>query len=379
MIYLDNAATTKPNNKILEAITPYIEKLWQNPSSVSPESKEIKNKIEEVRELVANSIGAKPNEIFFTSGATESNNWVLRGFQDNYKNRKCHIITTPIEHNSIISCLEGFDGNYSYCKIDEKGIVNRDNFKEMLSKLYEQDIKILASVIFGNNEIGTIQKIKDLSNLTHKHFGYFHTDATQVFGHIPIDVDDLGIDLMSCSSQKLNGLKGTGFLYKREGVRIKPLIYGSQENGMRGGTENVIGIIALGEAIKQINYDREINIKKVRDYMIDGLVEMFGCKVNGSRTQRLFNNISVTFPQKIKGEELLEMLLLHNVYCSSGSACNSYDNKPSRVLSAIGLTDEEINKTIRITLSGYETMSYIDIILLIFEESIKILSSRNEV
>jgi len=372
MIYLDSAATTKPVSSIIKAIKPYIEADWYNPSVLYSKGRNVKEKIESVRSSVALEINAMSNEIYFTSGASESNNWVIRGFIDECKANNVFpvILTTRIEHKSILDCIDnmkiiGERCHFGFISVHNKdGCINITGLQQALEyceRYYGKNTKILVSVCMANSEIGTIQDLRIISGIVHRYNAILHTDATQAFGHIPIDVGALGVDLLTASAQKLGGLKGTGFLYKRRGIDIKPLIYGSQEKGQRGGTENVVGIIALEEAIKHINYEFETStISLMRDYMIKELEGIFGCQVNGSRKYRLPNNINVTFPQAITGEALIYMLDMCNIYISSGSACNSHSSKPSSTLQAIGLNDDEISRTIRITLPDNITKRQID-------------------
>lgn len=385
-VYLDSAATTKPVDSIVEAVKPYIESEWYNPSAKYSKGSNVKKKIESVRTAIAKEIHADSNEIYFTSGATESNNWVVRGFIDQCKlERKSPlIITTNIEHSSIMECIENiYDIYYPslYCKlvsVNNEGKVKIDSLKRLLDYYRVDDdisnIKVLVSVGMANNEIGTIQNIASIANIVHAYGGILHTDATQCFGHIPINNQILCADMISASAQKLGGLKGIGFLYKREGVEIRPLIYGSQEQGQRGGTENVVGIVALGEAINQIDYSKIDKVKHLRNYMIEKLVKRLGCKVNGSIIDRLPNNINITFSQSITGEALIYMLDMCNIYISSGSACNAHSIKPSYVLQAIGLDDYEISRTIRITLPDDINKEQIDTVVDEIEKQIQVLT-----
>lgn len=374
-IYLDNAATTKPKKEVVDAIIPYLTEEWYNPSSLYNKGKRVKNKIEEVRKIVAESINAKSNEIYFTSGATESNNWVMRGFNDCYKNS--NIIISPIEHKSIMDNVinPAITSDINICRINKDGLVNLEYLDKLLYKYSQIHNKILVSIIFANNEIGVIQNIKDISDIVHKYNGIFHTDATQAFGHIPIDVKEYGIDLLSASAQKLGGIKGTGFLYKRNGIRINPLIWGSQERGERGGTENVIGIISLGKAIELIDFTKQSEVALLRNYFIEQLTKNFDCKINCDGKYRLPNNISVTFNHKITGEALIYSLESCGIYISAGSACNSESAEPSYVLQAIGLTDEEIYKTIRISLPDDIDKESIDKVICEIKNTISIIES----
>lgn len=385
-VYLDNAATTKPVSSIMEAIKPYIETNWYNPSVLYSKGKDVKEKIEEIRSYVATEIGAWSDEIYFTSGASESNNWVIHGFIDECKANWIQpvIITTHIEHKSVEECIKNLlciesDLECEYLSVNNYGQVKINELEELLEyfRIADDDtnrIKVLVSIGMANSEIGTIQDINNISNIVHRYNAIIHTDATQSFGHIPIDVNILDVDLLTASAQKLGGLKGTGFLYKRRGINIKPLIYGSQENGQRGGTENVVGIVALGEAVKQIDYFKTDNVKHLKNYMIEKLVNRLGCKVNGSIVDRLPNNINITFPQSITGEALIYMLDMCNIYISSGSACNTHSIKPSYVLQAIGLDDYEISRTIRITLPDDINKEQIDTVVDEIEKQIQVLT-----
>lgn len=379
-VYLDNAATTKPVNSIVEAVKPYIESEWYNPSAKYSKGSNVKKKIESVRADIAKEIGANSNEIYFTSGATESNNWVIRGFVDQCKieGKKPLIITTNIEHGSIIKCVKAMEKLYAKCiylPVNQNGCFILESLNAVL-KFYKDMpcVKVLVTIGMGNNEIGTIQDITSIANMVHDYNGVLHTDATQCFGHIPIDNQVLCADMISASAQKFGGLKGIGFLYKKDSIEIQPLIYGSQEQGQRGGTENVVGIVALGEAINQIDYSKTDKVKHLRNYMIEKLVKRLGCKVNGSITDRLPNNINITFPQSITGEALIYMLDMCNIYISSGSACNAHSIKPSYVLQAIGLDDYEISRTIRITLPDDINKKQIDTVVDEIEKQIQVLT-----
>ncbi len=371
--YFDNASTTKPLNDIYKKIKPYFDDKWYNPSSLYAKGSDVRNDIESIRKNVAKSINAKSEEIFFTSGSCESNNWIIRGFDDANINKNSVIITTPIEHKSILNAVgnPALHSKVCFCSVNTEGFVDIDSLKELLKDHKGKDI--LVSIIFGNNEIGTIQNIKKISSLVHSFNGILHTDATQVLGHLPINVTELGIDAMSASAQKLGGLKGTGFLYKSNEININPLIYGEQENKQRGGTENVIGIVALGEAIKQIDYRKADKVSAIRNVFIQRL-KYEGYRVNGSLKNRLPNNISITIPQQITGESLIYMMETSGIYISSGSACNSQSQSVSHVLKAIGLTDEDALKTIRITIDETVTVEKIEFFINELKKQIKLLT-----
>ena len=371
-IYLDEASTSKPKKEVVEAVKNYLEDMYYNPSSLHSGGVKVRKSIEEARENVADFINAESEEIIFTSGATESNNWVIRGFDDWQKGFNSAIITTPIEHNSILKALENpaLHSEIHICKVDDKGFVDMDSLKMLLNLTKGKDT--LVSICMANNEIGTIQNIQEISKLVH-YFEYsaaLHVDATQALAHTQIDVKELDIDFLTGSAHKLGGLKGSGFLYKKKIFDEFPsLIYGEQESNMRGGTENVIGIVALGEAVKHINYDYTLVHK--RDYMLYRLESWFNCKLNGDLFDRLPNNINVTFPD-VTGQSLLYTLDLANIYCSVGSACNSHNTEPSHVLKAIGLTDEEAMRTVRFTLPYDITFDDIDFVLEEIRKAIEI-------
>ena len=374
-IYLDSASTSKPIDSILEIMKFHLENDWYNPSSLYSAGVKVKEKIELVRESIAELINANSDEIYFTSGASESNNWVIRGFAEANIFNDAAIITTPIEHKSILNALNNpaLHCDIHCCRVDSHGFVDMKSLKYLLE--LTKGKKVLVSIIAANNEIGTMQSLYQISELVHKYDTILHTDATQALKYIPFNVKEIRIDLLSSSAQKLGGLKGTGFLYKKEGIKLNPLIYGEQENQMRGGTENTLGILALGEAIKHtLNYFTNEKLFELRDYFIDKLEKEFGCKLNGDLLSRLPNNINVTFPQNITGEALVYLLDTAGIRISSGSACNSHSNEPSYVLKAIGLTDEEASRTVRFTLTEDLTKEDIDKVIYEIDKAIKILT-----
>ena len=376
MIYLDEASTSKPKKEVVEAIMPYLETFWHNPSTLYSLGKKVHKDVDKVRKIILKKINANKNDkLYFTSGATESNNWAMRGFYDYFNlSEKVVFITTPIEHNSITKLINSTalsNAEIHFCKVHpNSGIIDFDSLEKILKVCVNK--KIFVSISIANNEIGTIQDVKSLSRLIHKYNGIFHTDATQAFGHIPIDVKEMGIDIMSCSAQKIGGLKGTGFLYVKNNICLNPLIYGSQENGMRGGTENVVGIIALGKAVELIDYKQSKFISDLRDYLINCLSKL-DCSINGSLDNRLPNNVNVTLNYNITGEALVYMLDTCGIYISSGSACNVLLHKPSQVLKSIGLSNEQIDRTVRITLPDDITREQIDKFIFEIQKQIKIL------
>lgn len=350
-MYLDNAATSKPNPLILDEIIPYITEYYHNPSAIYSEGIKVRNDIENVRCKIANYINCNSDEIYFTSGGTESNNWVIQGFIKRCRvdNVKPVIITSNIEHKSILKCVDNMKVETIKLDVNKEGFITPDYLDTILKFISNKTTRVLVSIQYANNEIGTIQPIKTLCEITHKNNAIFHTDAVQAFGNIPIDVNDLGIDLLSVSGHKIGALKGIGFLYKKNNIKIEPLIYNMQENGMRGGTENVAGIISLGKAIELYN-DTSENVIRCRNYMIDELIIKTKVKLNGSFIYRLPNNINITLRQNINNESFIHFLETYDIQISSGSACNSNTIEKSHVLKAIGLSDEDIDKTLRITL-----------------------------
>lgn len=374
MTYLDSAATTKPKQEVIDAMLPYLTDMWQNPSSLYNESVKIKKDIEEARNTIGKFIGADGDEIFITSGGSESNCWVIQGFVNRCRrmNKDVTIIVSDIEHKSIIECVKHMNVDVHYVGVDKYGFIDMKTLEVFLHEAYLESNEILVSVQFANSEIGTIQNVKEIANLVHKYDGVFHSDAVQAVGQIPINVKELGVDLLSCSGHKLHAPKGVGFLYKRSGVEIDPLIYGSQMDGMRGGTESVAHIIGMAKAIElcDISDDNLDDMCDKRDYFINELIRNFGCMVNGSLDSRLQNNINVTFPQNITGEALLYVLDMSDIKVSTGSACNSREIAPSYVLKAINLSNEDAMKTVRFTIS--KDISYEDIDKVIDEINIAI-------
>ena len=381
-IYLDNAATSghrKVDDAITDAMNTAMKTHWQNPSSLY--ASDVKEEIAECRNNIAKFINAKPDEIYFTSGASESNNWAIRGWFDNTMtstSKVPNIITTQIEHKSIIKLVQSnVLGSYvRYCDVDEFGLIDIQSLESLLC--YYKNHPILVSICMANNEIGTIQDIKKIAELVHKYKCVLHVDATQAFGHIPIDVKALDVDMMSVSGHKISPvLKGIGFLYKKECIKIHPLIYGAQENELRGGTENTFGIIGLSKAIEHCDISpKKINeMCKKRDYFIGLLERKFDCELNGDSYYRLPNNINVTFPQNITGEALLYTLDLSDIQISTGSACNSKEIKPSYVLKKIGLSNEEAMRTVRFSLSDDTAYEEIDKVIEEIEKAIKLIET----
>lgn len=362
LIYLDNAATTKTAPEVVEAMLPYFTEFYGNPSSVYEFAGKSKAAITKSREIIADALGASANEIYFTAGGSESDNWALKATAEAYGNKGKHIITTKIEHHAILHTgdyLEKRGYEVTYLDVDENGVVKLDELKKAI-----RPDTILISVMFANNEIGTIQPIKEIGEIAHANGILFHTDAVQAFGQIPINVDEYHIDMLSASGHKLNGPKGIGFLYIRKGVKIRSFVHGgAQERKRRAGTENVPGIVGLGKAVERAVATMEARTKQeieVKDYLIDKILkEVPYTRLNGHRTKRLPNNINFSF-QFIEGESLLIMLDMDGICGSSGSACTSGSLDPSHVLLAIGLPHEIAHGSLRLTLSEEITKEDMD-------------------
>ena len=374
LIYLDNAATTKTSEEVVAAMLPYFTEYYGNPSSVYEFASESKKAVSNARRTIAETLGAQENEIYFTAGGSEADNWALKATAEAYQSKGKHIITTKIEHHAILHTAEylekrGFE--ITYIGVDENGVVKVDE----LEKAIRPDT-ILISVMFANNEIGTIQPIKEIGEIAHEHGILFHTDAVQAYGQLPINVDELHIDMLSSSGHKLNGPKGIGFLYIRKGVKIRSFIHGgAQERKRRAGTENVPGIVGYGVAAERAANtmeERTAKERKIRDHLIDRvLAEVPYTRLNGHRTDRLPNNANFSF-QFVEGESLLIMLDMKGICASSGSACTSGSLDPSHVLLAIGLPHEKAHGSLRLTLSEEITKEDVDFVV----EQIKAIVDR---
>ena len=352
-IYLDNAATTKLNPKVLEEMIPYLSDLYGNASSIYSLGRESRKALDLARDRVAEALNTNTSEIFFTSGGTEADNWAIEGVAFANEKKGKHIITTNIEHHAVLhTCqnLEKYGFEVTYLPVKENGIIDIKDFKNAL-----RNDTTLVSVMFANNEIGTIQPIKEIGEITRERGIYFHTDAVQAVGNIPIDVQDLKIDLLSLSGHKFNGPKGVGVLYIKRGVNISPIIHGGgQERNKRAGTENVAGIVGIGKAIQIATNDIEKknkNLTELRDMTIKGLMERVPDTIlNGDSKKRLPGNVNVCF-KHIEGESILLMLDMKGICASSGSACTSGSLDPSHVLLAIGLPHEIAHGSLRLTFS----------------------------
>jgi len=364
-IYLDNAATTKTDPEVLTAMLPYFSEQYGNPSSIYSFAGKSKAAVMKQREIIADAIGAEDNEIYFTAGGTESDNWALKATSDAYENKGNHIITTKIEHHAILHTCEylekkGFE--ITYLDVDEYGIIDLDQLKSAI-----RPTTILISIMFANNEIGTLEPIKEIGAIAREHDVLFHTDAVQAIGQVPINVDEYNIDMLSASAHKINGPKGIGFLYVRKGVRIRSFIHGgAQERKRRAGTENVPGIVGLGTAVKRAVDSIETRTRKeaeLRDYYIKRVLnEIPHCRLNGHPQKRLANNTNISF-RFIEGEALLIRLDMAGICGSSGSACTSGSLDPSHVLLAIGLPHEIAHGSLRLTLSDETTKEDLDYVV----------------
>ena len=355
LIYLDNAATTKTAPEVVDAMLPYFTEHFGNPSSVYGFAAANKEVITKQREIIAKALGAKTEEIYFTAGGSESDNWALKATAEAYESKGKHIITTKIEHHAILHTGEylqkrGYE--VTYLDVDENGLVDLNTLEAAI-----RPDTFLISIMFANNEIGTIEPIKEIGEIAHRHGILFHTDAVQAFGQIPIHVDEMNIDMLSASGHKFNGPKGIGFLYIKKGLKLKSFIHGGQqERGRRAGTENVPGIVGIAKACEIAMAEMEERMKKeteLRDYLIERILkEIPYTRLNGHSKKRLPNNVNISF-QFVEGESILIMLDMAGICASSGSACTSGSVDPSHVLLAIGLPHEIAHGSLRLTI-GYE-------------------------
>ena len=362
MIYLDNAATTRTDPKVVEAMLPYFTEYYGNPSSVYEFSGISKKAVTDAREILARSIGAKTQEIYFTAGGSESDNWAIKAAAEAFGKKGKHIITSKIEHHAVLHTCEYLEKQgyeVTYLDVDEDGMVKLDELRNAI-----RPDTILISIMFANNEIGVIEPIREIGEIAKEHGIPFHTDAVQAYGHVPINVDEYHIDMMSASAHKINGPKGIGFLYIRTGVKIRSFIHGgAQERKRRAGTENVPGIVGFGKAAEiamASMEERSRREEQPRDYLMEKvLAQVPYTRVNGHRTRRLPNNCNFSF-QFIEGESLLIMLDMAGICGSSGSACTSGSLDPSHVLLAIGLPHEIAHGSLRLTLSQENTKEEMD-------------------
>lgn len=357
-IYLDNAATTKTDEKVFRAMKPYFSEKYGNASSQHSLGKESKDALEKSRKIIAKSLNAKTSEIYFTSGGTESNNFVLKGLffkNQEEKTGKNHIITTTIEHDCILkSCkwLEKQGANVTYLPVDEKGFVSPEDLKKAITEK-----TFLVSIIHGNNEIGTIQNLEELSKICYENNVLFHTDACQSYTKTEIDVKKNGLDLVTINGHKIHGPKGIGALYIKSGIKISPLMHGGgHEDGLRSGTENIPGIVGFGEAVKIARKKDIMHMKEIQEKIVSGLMEIPKVELNGPELgdKRICNNINVSF-SNIEGEAIGGYLQRDGIMVSTGSACMSHSLESSHVLKAIGISGIKSNSSLRISISKYTT------------------------
>lgn len=379
IIYLDNAATTKTAPEVVEAMLPYFSEHFGNPSSIYSLGADSKKAVTQAREIIAASLGAASNEIYFTAGGSEADNWALKAAAEAYADKGKHIITSKIEHHAVLhTCgyLEKQGYEVTYLDVDKNGLIRI----EELEKAIRSDT-ILISIMFANNEIGTVEPVKEIGAVAKKHGILFHTDAVQAYAQIPIQVDEMNIDMLSASAHKLNGPKGIGFLYIRKGIKIRSFVHGgAQERSRRAGTENVPGIVGFGAAAQRafrIMDEKSRKELQLRDYLIERIEkEIPYCRLNGDRTKRLPNNVNISF-EFIEGESMLIMLDMKGICASSGSACTSGSLDPSHVLLAIGLPHEKAHGSLRMTVSEENTVEEMDTVVKAVKEIVENLRSMS--
>lgn len=365
MIYLDNAATTKTAPEVVEAMMPYFQEYYGNPSSIYSFAANSKKAVNRARQAIAESLGAEPDEIYFTAGGSEADNWALVATAEAYASRGRHIITSKIEHHAVLhTCqyLEKRGFEITWLDVDKDGVVDLEQLKQAI-----RPDTILISVMYANNEIGTLQPIEEIGRIAREHGVLFHTDAVQAYGQMPIRVKESNIDMLSASAHKLNGPKGIGFLYVGKNAKIRSFIHGgAQERGRRAGTENVPGIVGFGAAVERavrIMEEKEKKERELSGYLMRKIEEEIPyCRLNGHRTRRLANNVNFSF-QFIEGESLLILLDQKGICASSGSACTSGSLDPSHVLLAIGLPHEIAHGSLRMTLNEENTQEEMDYVV----------------
>lgn len=369
---MDNSATTPVRKEVVEEMLPYMTDNFGNPSSIYDLGKVSKRAVEEARKKVADAIGAEENEIYFTSGGTESDNWALKGIAFANRNKGKHIITSSIEHHAILHASEWLAGEgfeITYLPVDKYGMVSPEDLKNAI-----RDDTILISIMLANNEIGTIQPVEEIGRIAREKGIYFHTDAVQAIGHVPVDVKKMNIDLLSLSGHKFGGPKGCGALYIRKGTKIEALLHGgAQERKRRAGTENVPAIVGLGKAIELVTgalEEENRTLLEMRERLIGGLLRIPETHLNGHPTERLANNVNVTF-EFIEGESLLLLLNAKGIFASTGSACNSTSLEPSHVLTACGVPHEIVHGSLRLSLGKMNTMEDVDRVLEVLPEIVQ--------
>lgn len=363
--YFDNAATTPVRPEVAKEIIPYFTESYGNPSSIYKIAQKNKNAVEKGREQVANAIGAAPNEIYFTAGGSEADNWAIKGIAESYANRGKHIITSCIEHHAVLHTCEyletkGYD--VTYLPVDEYGMISLEDLRNAI-----RDDTILITIMFANNEIGTIQPIAEIGQIAHEHGIIFHTDAVQAVGHVEIDVKAMNIDMLSMSGHKFYGPKGVGALYIKKGIKLNPLIHGgAQERRRRAGTENVPGIVGIGLAAELASKELVTEMPRLtalRDKLIKEILEKVPyARLNGHPTKRLPGNVNISF-EFIEGEGILLLLDYKGICASSGSACTSGSLDPSHVLLAIGLPHEKAHGSVRLSMGHFTTEEQVDYVI----------------
>ncbi len=362
-VYTDNAATTATDPRVVEAMLPYFTEQYGNPSSVHAAGRQVAEAVKSARIDISNVLNCRSDEVYFTSGGTEADNWVIKGCVARaiMQHKTPHIISTVFEHHAVLHTLEKCGAEVTLLPVYENGIVHPDDLRKAM-----KENTVLVTVMFANNEIGTIQPIKELAAIAHEGGAVFHTDAVQAVGHLPIDVKDMGIDALSFSAHKFGGPKGIGGLYLKNGVRLPNLLTGGQqERGRRSGTENTPAIIGTAKALTLAAEEMQENIAKVtklRDKLIDGMLQIPYARLNGDREQRLPGNVNISIPF-IEGESLLLWLDVEGICASSGSACTSASLDPSHVLLSIGLPHEIAHGSLRFSLSHENTEEDVDYIL----------------
>ncbi|MBS4535380.1 cysteine desulfurase NifS [Clostridium sp. D2Q-14] len=364
-VYMDNAATTQVKKEVVESMIPYFTENYGNPSSIYKKGRNSKKALDESRDLVARTLGATSREIYFTSGGSESDNWAIKGVAFGNKDKGNHIITTKIEHHAVLHTCEYLERNgfnVTYLDVDKYGMINLDDLKNAIN-----DNTILITIMYANNEVGTIQPIKEIGKIAKENNIYFHTDAVQVIGNIEIDVDELGVDLLSLSAHKFYGPKGIGALYIRKGVKLHPYIHGgAQERNRRAGTENVALIVGLAKALELAYEDLESHNKyliRLRDRLINGIMDRISnVKLNGHIEKRLPGNVNISI-EFIEGEALLLSLDMAGIAASSGSACTSGSLDPSHVLLAMGLPHEIAHGSLRLSLGDFNSEEEVDYVI----------------
>ncbi len=372
-IYFDNSATTPVRKEVFESMKSYFSDFYGNPSSIYEVARETKKAIEDARAKVAKALHTAPNEIYFTGSGTEADNWAIKGIAESYAEKGNHIITCVTEHHAVLhTCqyLEKKGYEVTYLSVDEFGLISLEELENAI-----RPTTILITIMFANNEIGTIQPVKEIGEIAKKHNVFFHTDAVQAVGNVPIDVKELNIDMLSLSGHKLYGPKGIGVLYIRKGIKIKPFIHGgAQERNRRAGTENVPAIVGLGTAIELAVHEMETvneRIIALREKAIEGILGSIShTRLNGHHEKRLPGNVNISF-EFIEGESLLLLLDMHGIFASSGSACTSGSLDPSHVLLAIGLPHEKAHGSLRVSIGKYNTSEEIDKLLEVLPPIVK--------